>query len=103
MTTDDTTKRIRELNDQFRRTLGGAGKRLVTAGVLALPFADQAVIIARVMNFDTFTPDNDPHGEHDFGASNTMPKGCFGRSIITTPLASTAPKTPPTRRKQRAF
>ena len=67
MTTDDTLK-IRELNDRFRRTLGTSGKRLMTAGVAALPFADQAAIVGKVMNFEDFTEDNDPHGEHDFGA-----------------------------------
>ena len=67
-TTDDTTKRIQALNDAFRRTLDDSGKRLVTAGIAALPFADQAAILGKVMRFDAFTLDNDPHGEHDFGA-----------------------------------
>jgi hypothetical protein len=68
MTTMTKTDTIRELNDQFRRTFGGGGKRLMTAGVAALPFADQAAIIGKVMEFDNFTEDNDPHGEHDFGS-----------------------------------
>jgi len=67
MTTDATLK-IRELNDQFRRTLDGGGKRLMTAGVAALPFADQAAIIGKVMSFADFTEANDPRGEHDFGS-----------------------------------
>jgi hypothetical protein len=67
MTTDDTLK-IRELNDCFRRTLGGSGKRLMTAGVAALPFADQSAIVGKVMSFEDFTEANDPHGEHDFGS-----------------------------------
>jgi hypothetical protein len=64
----DSTSRIAELNDRFRGTLGGEGKRLMTAGIVSLPFAEQAAIIGKVMNFDSFTEDNDPHGEHDFGA-----------------------------------
>jgi hypothetical protein len=40
----------------------------MTAGVAALPFADQAAIVGKVMSFEDFTEDNDPHGEHDFGA-----------------------------------
>jgi hypothetical protein len=30
--------------------------------------ADQSAIREKVERFDNFTPDNDPHGEHDFGA-----------------------------------
>ena len=67
MTTDDTTK-IRDLNDQFRRTLDGGGNRFMTRGIVALPFTDQAAILGKVMSFAAFTPDNDPHQEHDFGA-----------------------------------
>ena len=40
----------------------------VTAGIASLPIEDRAAIMARVRSFDEFTPDNDPYGEHDFGA-----------------------------------
>jgi hypothetical protein len=60
----DATLEIRRLNDSFRR---GGGKRLMTAGI-ALPPQDQAAILAKVIAVDAFTEDNDPHGEHDFGA-----------------------------------
>jgi hypothetical protein len=76
MTTIDTQK-IRDLNDTFRRSLSGGGKRLMTAGIAALPFAEQALITATVMSFDTFTEDNDPHGEHDFGAFEHSGKKLF--------------------------
>jgi hypothetical protein len=34
-----------------------------------LPAADQAAILDKVKAFDAFSPEeNDPHGEHDFGA-----------------------------------
>jgi len=56
------------LNDAFRRSLSGGGKRLMTAGVAALPASDQAAILAKVIAFEAFTEDDDPHGEHDFGA-----------------------------------
>ena len=58
---------IRDLNDWFRCTLEG-GAVLLTAGVIALGCEAQARIIEAVRTFDDFTPDNDPHGEHDFGA-----------------------------------
>lgn len=59
--------RVRELNDAFRTTLTG-GRILVTPGVSALPPDVQVVALRRVATFDTFTEDNDPHGEHDFGS-----------------------------------
>jgi hypothetical protein len=37
-------------------------------GIRALPHALQSRIANQVQTFTAFTPDNDPHGEHDFGA-----------------------------------
>jgi hypothetical protein len=64
---DQPTRRIRDLNDQFRRSLRG-GKVVMTSGVANLDPIRTAVLLNRVRRFDAFTPDNDPHGEHDFGA-----------------------------------
>ena len=33
-----------------------------------MPPDEQELILAKVRNFSQFTPDNDPYGEHDFGA-----------------------------------
>ena len=60
-------ERIRELNDAFRQNLTG-GRVVITANVDALPSDVKAVAIRKVATFDDFTPDNDPHGEHDFGS-----------------------------------
>lgn len=57
---------IADLNDAFRMTFFG-GRVMITSGVDALPLPVRENVIARVMRFDTFTPDNDLHGEHDFG------------------------------------
>lgn len=62
----DTTT-IRQLNDQLRQSLRG-GLVVMTAGVRALSEARQLEVLAAVANFDQFDPDNDPYGEHDFGA-----------------------------------
>ena len=62
------TLKIRELNDAFRRLQSGGGKLLLTQGIGAPPQADQIAILGKVANFDDFSEDNDPHGEHDFGA-----------------------------------
>ena len=58
---------IHILNDQFRQTLTG-GTVVMTAGVAAMDDDDRRALIDRVRCFDTFTPDNDPYGEHDFGS-----------------------------------
>ena len=62
----DKTTRIRELNDTFRQTFAG-GKVVMTASVAALPDMVTAHALVEVTRFDNFTPENDPHGEHDFG------------------------------------
>ena len=62
----DKTQRIRELNDRFRKTWFG-GQVLVTRGIATLPSELRADVIEQVRTFSAFTPDNDPHGEHDFG------------------------------------
>ena len=66
--TDSTTQRIAELNDLCRKAMGVAGRVFQTQGIGALPQPDQSAIREKVELFDGFTPDNDPHGEHDFGA-----------------------------------
>jgi hypothetical protein len=58
---------IAKLNDLFRTT-GLGGQFLMTPGITDLPFLVQAGILQQVRTFDAFTEDNDPHGEHDFGA-----------------------------------
>jgi hypothetical protein len=64
---DSTVARIQELNDAFRTTFAG-GRVMMTAGVDALPDMVKAAALQQVAAFDTFTGDNDPYHEHDFGA-----------------------------------
>src|ERR1044071_7524908 len=59
--------RIRDLNDQLRRSLNG-GVLVMTAGVIALGARRQMAILSAIATFDSFDADNDPYGEHDFGA-----------------------------------
>lgn len=73
---DDTTTNIRFLNDAFRQTLEG-GPVLVTRGIRALDPAVQCEVIRQVRQFSAFGPDNDPHGEHDFGAFNVEGQSIF--------------------------
>jgi Protein of unknown function (DUF3768) len=67
MSKTNNSVRISELNDRLRRTFSG-GKVVMTDGVAALPEQKLAQLLERVRRFDEFTPDNDPHGEHDFGS-----------------------------------
>ncbi len=59
---------IRRLNDRLRCHGVGNGTLFMTEGITSAPdgFAKRA--IAAMRTFDTFTKDNDPHEEHDFGA-----------------------------------
>ena len=58
---------IKTLNDNFRKTFAG-GQVLLTAGIDSLPQDDVCQILSLVRNFNNFTKDNDPYGEHDFGS-----------------------------------
>jgi Protein of unknown function (DUF3768) len=63
-----TSEIIAELNDLLRKTFFAGGRVVITQGIRALPEADQSAIREKVETFQAFTPDNDPHGERDFGA-----------------------------------
>ena len=64
---DARTLRIRELNDAFRATLAG-GKAYFSPGVSEKGAAFSAAALAAVRMFTGFSLENDPYGEHDFGA-----------------------------------
>jgi hypothetical protein len=72
---------IAALNDAFRRTLpfggGVPGRTVMTRGIAALPSRTVADILMAVRRFNTFTPDNDPHLEHDFGTVTIAGEKCF--------------------------
>ena len=57
-------QRIRDLNDQLRRS-GRGGRIMFTASIAALPEAEILAILGAVQGFEAFGPDNDPYGEHD--------------------------------------
>jgi hypothetical protein len=59
--------RIADLNDLLRTTFL-TGKVVFTEGVRALSDQDRSRVVEAVQNFTSFTEDNDPYGEHDFGA-----------------------------------
>lgn len=64
--------KLAEQNDRFRKTWGAdftvPGQIVMTRGVADLSPAAKAIIMQQVQTFDTFTEDNDPYGDHTFGA-----------------------------------
>jgi hypothetical protein len=75
-TTTSRAALIAAANDRYRRRLAVLdffangrtdGRTVMTSGIAALPERQQLSILHAVASFDTFTRDNDPHGEHDFG------------------------------------
>ena len=61
---------IAELNDELRQSiphLPFPHLMVLTDEVAALPTEQLSELLNLVKNFNMFTEDNDPHGEHDFG------------------------------------
>ncbi|HZU52054.1 MAG TPA: DUF3768 domain-containing protein [Sphingomicrobium sp.] len=58
--------RIAQLNDALRINRIG-GRILVSRGVDSLVQGNFSSLFEALATFDAFDPDNDPHGEHDFG------------------------------------
>lgn len=81
----DYVGRVRELNDRFRKTFEG-GQVLVTRGVEASGYV--AELLERVRGYETFTVDNDPYGEHDFGALSLRGQDYFWKIDYYDPSLS---------------
>lgn len=58
---------VRTQNDRLRREHHG-GTVVVTPGVRALGSELLGHLLTAVAEFDTFTVENDPYGQHDFGS-----------------------------------
>ncbi|WP_300532640.1 DUF3768 domain-containing protein [Maricaulis sp.] len=65
-TAECRTCTIRELNDALR-TKGEGGRLMMTRGVYKRGDAFILAAFAAVRDFDDFTQENDPYGDHDFG------------------------------------
>lgn len=61
----NTTNRIRLLNDLARQSFTGC-RVVITVGIQALD--EMEAILRAVQQYDSFTEDNDPYQEHDFGS-----------------------------------
>lgn len=63
----ERSKRIAALNDALRRTFEG-GMVVHTPDIEALGPDRLSRLDEKMRAFAAFTPDNDPHGEHDYGS-----------------------------------
>jgi len=57
---------IARLNDLLRKT-GTGGSVMVTRAVTNLTGFDAVALMEALAKYEGFDPDNDPHGERDFG------------------------------------
>jgi hypothetical protein len=64
---DKRSHEIAALNDLARNTFLGC-RVVLTEGILTLSDMARMEVLQKVRAFEVFTPDNDPYGEHDFGA-----------------------------------
>ena len=64
---DTNSMKIAALNDALRQH-GTGGKIMLTPGIRSLGQKAVNEITAKIRSFDTFTEDNDPYGERDFGS-----------------------------------
>lgn len=86
--------RVRELNDAFRRDGQGNGSVMLTAGIQGEGQAFLEATVAAVQTFDAFGEDNDPWGEHDFGAVDVQGKKVFWKIDYYNPDLSAGSENP---------
>lgn len=77
MPTTEQIDATRRLNDAARSHPGHTSIANVTTGFLALPDADRFAALAAITRFSKFDGDNDPYGEHDFGAVYGLASGTW--------------------------
>lgn len=73
------TQRIAELNDRLRTALGICcgvpGMVLTTRGITTLEDDAKVRVLQAVRAYRSFSKDDDPFGEHDFGAFDVIGVG----------------------------
>jgi len=82
---------IRRLNDAARQNPGRASIASVTLGFKSLAQTDRLAALTAIVRFSKFDGDNDPYGEHDFGAIYRRASGAWtqdrpsdARTIVQT-------------------
>ncbi len=77
MPTPEQIDTIRRLNDAARTHPGLASLANVTMGFQALSELDRFAALFAITRFTKFDGDNDPYGEHDFGAVYKLASGAW--------------------------
>lgn len=75
---------ITELNDRFRQGDTTLGQHVMTPRVQALAPDELMELIRLVRDFDQFTSEDDPYGEHDFGKVTLSDQDFSGKLTTTT-------------------
>ena len=88
------SQRIRELNDRMRREGKGVGSVVVTVGVREHGPDFLRRVIEDMRRFEAFGEDNDPWGEHDFGALEIDGEKVFWKFDYYTPDLSAGSENP---------
>jgi len=94
MPNNKRTARIRDLNDQYRRFRRGNGRTVITRGIAAEGPAFVARVMAEVRAFEDFSPNNDPWGEHDFGALTVEGQKVFWKIDLYDPTLTRGSEDP---------
>ena len=87
-------KRIRELNDRFRTEGLGNGSIMITSGIQAEGEDFMMKVVEAVTTFSDFNGDNDPWGEHDFGAADVVGQKVFFKFDYYTPDLTAGSENP---------
>lgn len=85
---------IRSLNDALRMEGKGSGHVLVTEGIRAKGVDFTLAAALAVKEFNAFDDDNDPWGEHDFGAVDVGGEKIFWKIDYYNPTLSAGSENP---------
>lgn len=89
-----THKRVQILNDRMRTQGLGNGSIMLTPGIQAEGQEFVVAAVDAVRTFSDFSEDNDPWGEHDFGAIDLSGKKIFWKIDCYDPTLSQGSENP---------
>jgi hypothetical protein len=87
-------KRVRELNDRFRTIGQGTGSLMLTSGIQAEGVEFVRAAVSAAQTFTDFSNENDPWGEHDFGAVDVSGHKVFFKFDYYDPTCTKGSENP---------